>query len=310
MTVPIVGAGISGLLAANLLKHRDPVVVEAQDALPHNHSAVLRFRSSVVGDVLGIPFRMVSVVKAAIGWRNPVADALAYSRKSGGVMLSNRSINFASGFEVAERFIAPPDLIERMAERCRIEYGVRHDFSSGPKVISTVPMPDLMAALDYPGQRPSFLWTPGANVRARVDACDAYVSLYVPDPALPFSRVSLTGDELIVECPGSRFNEVTAGDTVHAAARLLGIELDTLYDVTAHDQAYQKINPIDEGERRRFVYWASTEQMRAFSLGRFATWRPGLLADDLVQDVRVIEGMLASPSQRYDAERRERRMAG
>jgi hypothetical protein len=307
MSITIVGAGISGLIAANLLKHRDPVVVEAQDKLPNNHSAVLRFRTSVVGDALGIPFRKVSVIKAVAGWRNPVADALAYSRKSGGIMLSNRSVNFASGFEVAERFIAPPDLIERMAERVDVRCGIRFDFSAGPKFISTIPMPDLMGALKYDHQL-QFLWTPGVNVRARVDSCDAYVSLYVPDPDLPFSRVSLTGDELIVECPnndyfpGKTFENEIAVD----AANLLGIDPSSVHSIETVRQQYAKINPVDEGERRRFIYHASTETGRAFSLGRFATWRPGLLADDLVNDVRVIDGMIGSRSSQYDAEKRER----
>ena len=50
--VTIIGAGMAGLLAANMLRHRDPVILEAQKSLPNNHHALLRFRSSVVGDVL------------------------------------------------------------------------------------------------------------------------------------------------------------------------------------------------------------------------------------------------------------------
>ncbi len=36
------------------------------------------------------------------------------------------------------------------------------------------------------------------------------------------------------------------------------------------------------------MMWA-TDNFNIYSLGRFATWRPGLLLDDLVNDIRVIQ---------------------
>jgi hypothetical protein len=45
--------------------------------------------------------------------------------------------------------------------------------------------------------------------------------------------------------------------------------------------------------------WA-TDNYNIFSLGRFATWRPGLQMDDLVQDVRKIEGWF---SNRYELQK-------
>ena len=54
------------------------------------------------------------------------------------------------------------------------------------------------------------------------------------------------------------------------------------------EQKYAKILPIDNRERKRFIAWA-TDTHNIYSLGRFATWRPGLLLDDLVHDVRVIQ---------------------
>lgn len=307
--IKIIGAGIAGLLAANMLRRHDPVVYEAAPSLPNNHSAVLRFRSSVVGDVLGIPFKKVSVIKSQLPWKNPVADALAYSRKNGGQYRSDRSIS--SPLLSSERYIAPPDLIERMAEGVDVVYGERYSFRGGDKVISTIPMNDLMRALEYPEKLPSeFRWKDGVNLLARVKSCDAYVSLYVPDPDLPFSRISLTGDELIAELPGNKiahFDDMDPIEIAQLAAKLVGIDPSDLHSINLKEQSYSKILPIDEGERRKFIYWASTETGRAFSLGRFATWRPGLLADDLVQDVRIIEKMMTSKSQKFDAQLMERR---
>lgn len=291
MTVLIIGAGMAGLLAANMLRRHGPVIYERASELPNNHTAVLRFRSGIVGDTLGIPFRKVSIIKDTLAWRNPVADALAYSVKCTGKYRSDRSI--AAGRVVAERYIAPPDLIERMAGDFAIQYGI--DFNplmavDDTPIISTMPMPTLMMMLDYPNM-PDMSWRPAVNVRARVKNCDAYVSLNVPDPHIDFSRISLTGDELIVEVPGA--TAARAGDAAYAAeaASLLGIAADDLYDIEAHASRYAKVNPIDDDVRREFIYWASTEH-NIYSLGRFATWRPGLLMDDLVQDVRKIEGWL------------------
>jgi hypothetical protein len=297
MAIKIIGAGLAGLLAARLLRHYDPIVYEAQPQLPNNHSAVLRFRSSLVGDATGIPFRRVTVVKHVLPWTNPVADALAYSEKNGGQYSTDRSIR--SGTEFGERFIAPPDFIKQLARGTEIVFGAPFDFEAEEtKVISTIPMPALMLELDYPyKERVDFQHRRGVNVRARIEDCDAYVSLYVPDPTKLFSRISITGDELIVECPSasSTWSRTVLAQTnavACEAARYVGITTDRLKDISSHEQSYQKILPIDERQRKDFIHWASVVKGKAFSLGRFATWRPGLLADDLIKDVRLIDSWI------------------
>ena len=303
----IVGAGIAGLLAANLMGRHRPIIHEAQPALPHNHHSVLRFRSSVVGDALGIPFRKVRVVRATMPWRNPVADSLAYAEKCSGTLRSDRSLPQAT--EAVDRYIAPPDLVARMAERVEVVLDSSWDFSDrSEKVVSTIPMPTLANVVGHvwgPGIK--FEWVSGFNVLADVAHCDAFVSLYVPDPRLEYARVSLTGRQLIVEAPNVLPPPRDDGERwAIEAAHLLGIKRPRLGDVRLVRQDYAKILPIDEGERRRFIYETSTVRQIAFSLGRFATWRPTLLADDLVKDVRIIENMATSSSLGYDAEKMER----
>ena len=92
MTVKIIGAGMAGLIAANMLRRHNPIILEAKDELPNNHSAVLRFRSSVVGDALGIEFKKVTVLKDVLTTGNAVSDAHLYSWKVGGAYRSCRSI--------------------------------------------------------------------------------------------------------------------------------------------------------------------------------------------------------------------------
>lgn len=304
--IKIIGAGMAGLLAARMLYRHDPLVYERASSLPNNHTAVLRFRSPEVGDVLGIPFKKVRVLKGTADWRGPVSSVLAYTDKTLGEYRTDRSIPIK--FEVVDRWIAPPDLIARMAEGINVVYDYDFVFpGEKTKVISTIPMPDLASSLGYePFRAREFGYSSGMNVRAVVDKCEAYLSLYVPDPAVRFSRLSVTGSELIIEYQIIKqfiMNDTMIKTDIIRACAMLGIDPDRVISHEVHQQRYSKITPILETERREFIYWASTLQGRAYSLGRFATWRPGLLVDDLPRDIRFIENMMTGTVDRYMAER-------
>lgn len=319
MAIAIVGAGMAGLLAANLLRHHSPIVYEAQPKLPNNHSAVLRFRTAIVGDALNIPFKPVTMIKDNIPWRNPVADALAYSFKNTGQLRSDRSI--LAGMQVGERWIAPPDLVAQMEVRLQtpVSYGSPFAFNLAAgrpadrfqAVISTIPMPLLMMKLGETADdfdHNQFKSRPGLNIRARIKNCDAYCTLSVPDPDIAFSRISITGDELIIEVPNfnpdqtERLLDNIAEQNLMAACELLGIDCLQVTDIKATPQKYAKIMPIDDAVRKDFMHRA-TDKKRIFSLGRFATWRPGLLLDDLVKDIRLIDRWISSKASCYDIAR-------
>jgi hypothetical protein len=186
-----------------------------------------------------------------------------------------------------------------------IAFDIDYDFGPAKeKVISTIPMPSLAKRMGYKDL--GWKWIDGQCLVTRVKGCDAYVSIMVPDPNVPFSRATITGDQLIVELIGQDH----IGDPakiVYKACELLGVR-ERCEDYALVDQAYAKIAPIDEGERRNFIYYASTITGRAYQLGRFATWRPRLLLDDLVHDVRLIEGWVTSPSPAYDQQLHERKV--
>jgi hypothetical protein len=289
---------MAGLLAARMLAPRRKIVVlEQAPALPHNHSAVLRFATNRVAEVLGIPFKRVNLIKTVLPWRNSVADALAYSHKVLGVYRSDRSVLLPERWTSQERWIAPENLIEQMAEGVEIKYGSTYSFKPGlNKVISTIPMPALARAMGFPRDL-GWSWINGTNIVGRLRKTDAYVSVYVPNPELPFYRVSITGDKIVIEFASSA--AYTAEESLAEAMALLGINQE-VDDYSVVDQAYGKIAPIDEDERRSFIHWASTEKRIAWQLGRFATWRPRLLLDDLVQDVRKIERWITMPSSKYE----------
>jgi hypothetical protein len=306
MTLKIIGAGLAGLLAGNMLRQRNPVILETQPELPNNHSAVLRFRTSAVGDVLNLPFRKVTMIKAHVPGPNLVCDALQYSYKNTAMYRSDRSIN--AGMVTADRWIAPNDLIPRMAANCRISYNTsfKLDTTEDP-VISTMPMQALMKLLRYPAEDSmEFSAAPGVNITAKIQNCDAYISLLVPHPSFAFSRISITGDQMIIECPHDnkgidRTTYMIVDSIIGEACVLLGINREFASNITSHKARYAKINPIDDDARKAFMHWATVNH-NIYSLGRFATWRPGLLLDDLVQDVRKIDGWI-NKCNKYDLAR-------
>lgn len=295
MDIYIIGAGMAGLLAARMLKARGhhPVVIEAQASLPNNHHAVLRFRSNVVSEVTGIPFTKVNMIKCTVPYRNPVAEALAYSYKATGIYSTDRSI--VHGHMVAERYIAPGDFIAQLADGIQIEYDkpivFDRGFAKDKVIISTMPMPKLVPLLNYePLGGNDFRYRVGMVAKTKIIDCNAYASLYVPDPQYPATtRITLTGDELAVEL-NQKCVMIEAENAILDALHMLGMSKRHMgkSPIELHDQQYAKIEPIDDDARKRFIAWA-TDQRNIYALGRFATWRPGLLLDDLVNDIRRIE---------------------
>lgn len=285
MKINILGAGMSGLLAANMLRRHDITIIEKKKELPNNHHAVLRFKTPEVGNILGIPFKKVNMIKTHVSYGNVVADSLAYSRKTTGQFLSNRSI--IDGTVTAERYIAPRDLISQMAKDVKINYNSFEYTDTFPH-ISTIPMPMLMNILDY-SPIPEFKSKPGVVFTGRILDCDAYVSVLFPGPDVPYSRATITGDQLIVEFP----NCCEVPDTIDLAHVYyhLGLHDSVVLDGAFKHQDFFKIIEIDDSERKKFMRWA-TVNFNIYSLGRYSTWRPKLLLDDLIKDVRKIESWI------------------
>lgn len=286
MKINIIGAGMSGLLAANMLRRHDISIYEKQPYLPNNHHAVLRFRTPNVGDALGIQFKKVNMIKTYMPYSNIVADSLSYSMKCTGEYRSDRSI--MEGTIVSERYIAPTDLIEQMGKGIEALYNVDYNFrDSKIPTISTIPMPALMGALDYPYLIP-FKNISGMVMTGTVLKCDAYVSVLFPGPQA-YSRATITGNQLIVEFPD--IGSVDDKQVIEELSMYLGIFIDDVINIRIKNQTYFKILDVNEVERKKFMRWASVNH-HVYSLGRYSTWRPKLLLDDLIQDVKKIEGMI------------------
>lgn len=300
--VVIFGAGLSGLIAAKILADRKPIIMEKQDELPNNHAALLRFRTDRVSLATNIPFDKVRVIKGVSGSSNPVADAVRYSKKvTGGY--SNRSI---SDLKPADRYVAPQNFIQRLSKTANFSFS--QDFmdwtsnliSSHPPVVSTLPMPYMMDVFQWK-DKPDFKMLEGWTLKCEVQSsiqCNLNATLYFPGNE-PFYRVSVTGRSIMIEGLGKPI-----GDQQEILLKsLVSMGLDSCYieNVRMKQTKYQKISELTSEEResaKRFVMWLS-DKHNIHSLGRFATWRPKLLLDDIPNDVQVIARLIDGHSN-YD----------
>lgn len=308
--VSIIGAGMAGLLAG-LMFRDDASIVEQSDSLPNNHHALLRFRSNAISAYLNVPFKKVKVIKTSKPWSNPVADALSYSYKSNGDY-SIRSSTTAKG-EIQDRYIAPDDFINIMlskqfnspvfGQKVDSDF-IRFGNSDGRKIISTIPMPALMSMLGYRTEE-EFRSTSGTVIKVTLPfETDFCGTIYYPDPSFAPYRASMTGNNLLIEISDAYFNKWYDEDNgigplfkpltkqILLDFGLGHVDINSL-DIKASKQKYAKILPISEHERKKFIMWA-TDTYGIYSLGRFATWKPGLLLDDVFEDIQSIQQMLRS----------------
>lgn len=296
MTVSIIGAGMAGLLAGAMFRG-EAQIYEAASSLPNNHHALLRFRSDDIAQHLNIPFQAVDVIKIVKPFRNKVAESIGYSLKSNG-RASLRSIRSAEG-RVDQRFIAPHDFIQQMAEMQvnGVQFGYKGDreflssrVQEGP-IISTIPMGALMDILGYEN-KPEFQYRHGTVVKAMIAVpSDMCATIYYPDPEVPIIRATLTGDLMQIELTQT-FDEVRWGLDVIMRVVLEDFGLEGVsFSAEMVPQRYAKISPIDDRERRKFIMWA-TDEFNIYSVGRFAVWKPGLLLDDVFHDIRRVQEMI------------------
>lgn len=303
----IYGAGMSGLLAAHMLRRFEPVVHEAASELPNNHAALLRFRSNAVSEATGIPFKKVLVKKAVYNDTNDliqdcatIRDENCYSFKVTGE-IKGRSIK---SLAPAERYIAPPDFISQLAKGINIEYNsalkevVKYNHQS---MISTIPMNVLMNVVGW-SDAPAFKYQEIAVVTATIEYpnIEIYQTIYYPYRNIPAYRASITGNKLIIEFINDEsYNFAGCSQTVlelSAKSYLMHfINSDLAGQAVLKDIGYkiQKYGKLinSTGKLGREFICAMTDLYGIYSVGRFATWRQ-VLMDDVVKDIKIVESMI------------------
>lgn len=300
MTLHIAGAGMAGLLTAHLLRRHDPVIHEAQPTLPHNHAALLRFRSDKVAQATNIPFKRVLVHKAVrvdnmIRTDVTLREGNMYSLKVTGEAMSRSILDLSP----VERFVAPPDFIAQMSRGLNIIFSdpmiAPDEGEPTEDCISTIPMPALMKIVNWP-EVPEFKWRPIWSVTVVLERplVDLYQTIYYPDDADDYYRASLTGNTLILEYTRDPQDLVRRGD-VNRVLWDFGIRSESAdYAITIKRQEYGKLVPLPDEVRKTFII-AMTDLHRTYSVGRFATWRQ-ILLDDVVHDVQLVGQMLTQRS--------------
>jgi hypothetical protein len=301
----IIGAGLAGLLAGSIFQRARIFEAGPEDQI--NHRAVLRFRSRKVGDAVGIDFRPVTVHRGI--WledkfvRPSIQLANLYSKKVIGKIM-DRSI---WKMEPVERWIAPENIVEQLAERCvgRIDWNSpfeTHGCDFGEDdVVSTMPMPMLhpiLTKLSHArgnqalGSPPDFRHQPITVRRWRVKNADVFQTIYFPAPNTGLYRASITGNLLIAEYIDG-VNYDTWSHNTHAPEVMspFGLGWDDIEAIDSTRQRFGKIAPIDDAWRRQFILWA-TMNHRVYSLGRFATWR-NVLLDDVLEDIAVVKRIIS-----------------
>lgn len=291
------GAGMAGLIAANVLRKHNPIVYEAKSELPHNHKALLRFRTDKVSIATGIPFKKVSIRKAI--WydgklyneSNLKFDNL-YSQKVTGTV-AKRSIE---NFHGEVRYIAPHDFVERLAEGVEIEYNHKVEQPSGGVAISTLPMP-LNMKISGLADSTKYECKEICSVNFFIEEpfVDVYQTIYDVDENTPFYRLSISGNEGIFEGRKEVIDALSEKDPYFNSARIIlmqyfGINNAELTPPVKVVQPLGKIIPVDDTARRNNILNLSRER-QIYSLGRFATWRQ-IMLDDVIGDIDVIEKIM------------------
>lgn len=290
----IFGAGLAGLLAGCLFQRAH--LFEASEPSKAQHKALLRFRSSAVGDAVGIDFRPVTVRKAL--WYDGAVVAptpqLAnyYSKKVIGRAIDRSIWNL----EPAARWIAPEDFLAQMVERCAGRISWNHPVPAeefvGP-AISTLPMNVAVGLTNEPTpMNIRFRHEPIVVKRWRLAEHEVFQTIYFPSPQTSLYRASVTGDLLIAEYAGA------SDDYDFFAA--FGLDPSEALPIEKVSQRYGKIAPLEDDAWRKAFIFNLTSQRAIFSLGRFATWR-NILMDDVLKDIGVLKKLMNSSA--YDRQR-------
>lgn len=284
----IIGAGMSGLLAGAL--NPGSLIYEAGHKR-EDHKAVFRCKSPEIGKVLGIPFKEVEVHKAIWldGEEVQPSPRIAhmYSQKVSGT-ISNRSI---FNIDPGKRYIPPGDFLSQLRNRCTIMYDTVWNFNEFcvQDKISTIPLYAMCGKLGI--NQPYCDYEPIYVNQFEIEGCNSYCTVYYPGVGSCY-RATLNGNTLITEGMSPLKDYEVSDILVSFGIPSHTVDLESDWKAQNHKQKFGKITPIDNAERRQLILELSLKY-DIYSLGRFATWRPKVMLDDVLEDIYVIRRLMS-----------------
>lgn len=280
---------MAGLLAGCL--NQDHIIFEKGPERESDHKALFRCKTDAIGKILGIPFKEVTVQKSIFMDGQEVQPSPRitnmYSKKVTG-QISNRSI---FNIDTCKRFIPPSNFIDILKSRCKIRYEHTVKCSENfiphhTPVISTMPLPNTLSLVDYEDIEADWGHKKIYVKRMHIPNCDTYCTVYYPNRDNDAYRASIDGDTLIIESVGEHVDMVEISNS-------LGIDVAGKPINWWHnsEQPFGKISEINEYLRRKYIT-DLTLKYGIYSLGRFATWRPKVMLDDVLNDIFVIKRLI------------------
>ncbi len=285
----ILRLGLTSLICGAM--NTGSIIIEPGPERDSDHQAILRLRTDNITKLLNIPTKGVTVYKSI--WYDhwevqPTPRMLSlYSKKVTG-RIESRSILDISP---KKRFIPPKNLYSILLEMNNIKYNTELalDIHDNCPIVSTMHMPELARELEYDldsiGQ---FNYKPIYVTKYLLYKCDSYATIYYPGKETFVYRASLNQNELIIES-SYKFQDNELGYILDS----FGLHAADVREqvVNNHKQKYGKISEINNDKRNQFITKLTLDH-NIYSLGRFATWRPKVMLDDVIDDVQVIRRLI------------------
>lgn len=300
----IIGAGLTGLICGAL--NPKSIIYEAKSQTEIK-SSILRFKTPELSNLLNIPFKKVKVQYGIwYGMKNvnpEIKFCNMYSKKVSDSILS-RSIKTG----IYTRWIPPTDFVSELKKRCCIKYNTNLNYddmiylkADQIPILSTIPLNSMINLCELNRDLKIDFYSKTIRItKIPIENCNIYCTLYYPKDDISVYRVSIHKNELIIE-------ENMIGDSVLIAHQnnldpilsniLSSFGLEESNINLKNAQTYKiksgKIKPID-GFIRRKIIRILTQKYGIYQIGRYGTWRPKLMLDEIPNDLKIIKTLINS----------------
>jgi len=323
--VAIIGAGISGTMAAGATSSLSPTLFEASSnkSCLENHEAVMRVRDPNVALLMGCDLDKIRVQKMAyidgqlISESNITANNM-YSMKTTGTIrnASIQNLGFCDRYLIRSKDVLFPKCKVECNHRLKtvktmvdfsLEFevpGFQNEKSSPYDIcfpydicISTIPLPVMLQIVGIKIPEEIKFKTTSIHVGTSKLKTKSYVhqTIYFPQLRYKTYRATLEGNEFILEA-----TDVVQNEELVFVLNTFNIKPEDMQSgwFKWTEQKNGKMTTID-GTIRRQLIWELTDKFNIFSLGRYAIWKP-IRTDELLTDLNIIKKLIRVKSGHMD----------